>query len=216
MGSRRVFALTLLACAGSCEQPTDPFLFARNPINGVALYLPLYQVVQVGEVIRVDAEGFYNGNGVGTEYPRTVSFVSSDTNIVRLQPATWTASFIPTVRATGLKPGLVTVTATINGVATSDTLRVIPEIASITLTPASASFFVGDTVTVAVDIRSTAGQPITERRPLITWDTPGILISASTLTSNRVVGRTPGTTVLKAFIGPDTGRVTVTVKARAP
>jgi hypothetical protein len=215
MSAKRVIALfALVVSAGSCEQPTNPFFLSRNPINGVEVYLPLLHVMQVGDTIRIDAEGFHDGYGVGTEYPHSVSFTATDTTVLRLEPVTWTLPFVPSMRARGLKPGLVTLSATINGVTGSDTLRVIPEVASITLSPSATTFFVGDTIPVAVEIRSTGGDLITERVPLVFPMTDGIVLLAGSYGNNRVVGRNPGTTVLVAFLGPDTGRVMVTVQAR--
>lgn len=213
-GKPLVLALSVALGGGSCVRME--IFPPPNPINGVSVYLPLGQVIQVNDPTRIHASGFYNGNGLGTEDPHTVSFVASDTTVLRLQPTTWIHASAPTTLATGLKPGLITLTATLNGVSASDTLRVIPEVASITLLPTSTSFFVGDTIPVAVEVRAMNGQLIGERTPLVLSETPGVVTLSSSYGNNRVVGANPGTTVLTAFIGPDTGRVAVTVKARTP
>jgi len=208
----------LVSCGligGSCAEPGAPagFLVSRNPINGVELYLPLYHVIQVGETTKIDAEGFYNGNGFGAEYPKTVSFESSDTTVVRLTPTTWTMSIMPSMNAHGSKEGTVTLKATINGVSAADTLRVIPEIGSITLTPSSSTLYVGDSVTIGYDIRAVDGRSISSPTPIlqIANSNYGIVYFVA---GRWVKGNALGTVTLFASIGPDTGGTALTVLAR--
>ena len=216
MGIRRSRILTLASCAvvgGSCAEPTNPLFLPRNPINGVALYLPLYNVIQVGQTEKINAEGFHDGNGVGTEYPHTVSFHSSDTTVVRLTATTWTLPFIPSMNAHGLKEGLVVLKATINGVVGVDSLRVIPEIASITMTPTSSTLYVGDSVAIEFDIRAVDGRSLQSPRPVIQIANSnyGIVYFVA---GRWAKGNAPGTVNLFANIGADTGRTTLTVLAR--
>jgi hypothetical protein len=217
MPRRRPRILTCAAALGlaACAEPGPSIVFPpRNPITSVSVYLPLYHVMQVGEAVRLDAAGYYQGNGAWVEEPRTVVFRSTDTTVVGLEPTTWYMSSMPSVRARARRVGTVTFSATINGVTGSDSLRVIPEIQSIALTPTRSTLQVGDTVAVTVDIVSTGGEAITTVRPFVDMsDGVGVVVSVG---QNRFRGVAPGTARLKAFVGADTGRVTLTVVPKAP
>src|SRR4051812_38235508 len=100
-----VVALVFIGLA-ACTPENDPLgPFALEPVNGVHVYLPLYRILEVGDTARIDAEGFHDGNGFGTEPPHTVAFAASDPTVVRLESTTWTLSIVPTVRVRGLRPG---------------------------------------------------------------------------------------------------------------
>jgi hypothetical protein len=197
-----------------CCTDQGPGFPRLNPINGVEVYLPLYHVIQVGQTDRVDAEGFYNGSGFGAEPPRSVRFTSSDTFALRLTPTTWTIpGLVASASMLGRKEGLVTISATINGITESDTINVVPEIESIRLTPSASTFRVGDTISVAIEVRAVDGRLLSIPAPSLQMSDSelGIVIFSG---RNVVLGRNPGTVTVFAAVAADTGRATLKVIAR--
>lgn len=164
--------------------------------------------VEVGDTIRIDAEGFHDGNGFGTDFPHTVTFATTDSTVVGLESTSWSLSFVPTIRVRGRRDGLVSIIATINGVSGQDSLRVIPAVGSVTLSPNPATVKVGDTVTVQVQVIARAGGPITTVHPFIQLDSIGYVVYSGL---NQFRGQKPGIVALHVQVGRVVARGTLTV-----
>jgi hypothetical protein len=121
------------------------------PVNEVIVYAgTVGELVEVGDTIRIDAEGFHDGNGFNVERSQSVTFAVSDPSVVSLESTAWKLPVVPTIRARGLRPGLVTITARINTIVGTDSLRVIPTVQSVAISPNPATVFVNDSVQLNV------------------------------------------------------------------
>lgn len=201
-----VLAIISLGCeSGSIDLPTVTFA----PITDVVVYGGTQGIqVEVGDTVRIDAEGFHNGNGIGAQPPQSVTFATTDSTIVGLEPTHWTLSFMPTIRARGRRDGLVNIIATINGVTAQDSLRVIPVVGSVVLSPNPATVKVGDTITIHVQVTAQAGGPITTVHPFIQIDSIGYVVYSGV---NQFRAQKPGIVALHAQVGRVVGRGTLTV-----
>jgi hypothetical protein len=199
-------ALAGFACVSCDPVPTLPASLG-TPVTDVSVYLGT-SVLEVGDTTRIEAEGFTNGEGFGTEPPRTVSFVAADSTILSLAQATWTLPMVPAVLARGLRTGLTTVTATINGVSARDSLRVIPTIGSIVVTPVMATIHINDTISYQVAVNAVDGSPISGVRVYSNSSVSGI---AQLLSTNRYHALKPGTITITATLRRATGVATLTV-----
>lgn len=207
-----VCATPLFVLVGCGEAPSSLLAthgISLKPINEVIVYGGSNgQIAMVGDTVRVDAEGFRDGQGLGTESPRTVLFSTSDSSVVRLETTIWTLSFIPTTRVRGLREGLVTIFATINGVTGRDSLRVIPPIRIIQLTPNPATVRVNDTISIGVRVIAQNGADITTVAPFVSMDANGTALYAG---KNTFRGVKAGTTTLRAQVGSVTATEILTI-----
>ena len=114
---------------------------------------------------------------------------------------------------TGLTPGSAVVLATVEGkqgLATI-TVRQVP-VASITITPASATTAVGQSVTLSAQTRDTAGNVLTGR--VVGWSSSNQNI-ATVANSGVVTGVAPGTVTISASSEGQSGMATVQVTSVA-
>lgn len=148
------------------------------------------------------------------------SQLSASTTDAAGQPLTgrtiaWTTSnaAVATVTGTGLVTGVAVGTATIT--ATSEgktgtaaiTVTVVP-VASVAVTPATASVVVGQTTTLSATPQDAAGNALTGRT--VTWSTSASAI-ATVSSSGVVTGVAAGTVTITATSEGKSGTVTVTV-----
>lgn len=202
-------AIAVASCADDNGSFSIPF-FPTMPINGVVVYTPLYSIVEVGDTVTITSAGFHNGNGLGVEPIRTAIFNVSDTTTVRLEPRSMLYPNTPAVLARGRQEGVVVITATLNGVAGTDSLRVIPAIGRIEIITSHSTIHVGDTVTVDVRIIATDGTVITTPQwPVIQAEPIGLLIGAPN--RNKMRGTSPGTATVTVKVGRATGTATVSI-----
>jgi uncharacterized protein YjdB len=111
---------------------------------------------------------------------------------------------------TGVSPGVVTVTATVAGRSASATITVLPDIATIAVTPPAAEITVGGTsLQLAAEPRSSTGDPVTGRT--VTWSssTPAV---ATVSANGLVTAVAPGSATISASIGDVTGSAAITVR----
>jgi trimeric autotransporter adhesin len=121
---------------------------------------------------------------------------------------TWSTSnaAIATVTQTGLvtavAPGSATITATSEGRSTSATVTVLPvPVATVAVTPATSSLFVGEAVNLSATIRDSLGRTLDARS--ITWSSSAPAIA--TVSSTGAV----------AIVGPGTATVTATSEGKS-
>jgi hypothetical protein len=205
LGRSLALALACFASLSCGPAPLDPGSL-YTPVTDIAVYSA--GLVEVGDTMRIEAEGFTNGQGYTTEPPRTVSFSLADSTILSLEKTTWTMPIMPAVLAHGLRPGVTTVTATINGVSGRDSLQVIPRIGSIAVTPVAATIHTNDTITFHVAVMAVDGSEITTVHPYTTSSVGGI---AQSIGLNLYHGLKPGTIAITATLRRATGSATLTV-----
>ena len=131
--------------------------------------------------------------------------------------ATWTssndavASISSTGRVTGISPGQVTLTATIDGVVGTATLAVAQTpVASVTVTPNALTLAPGQSVGLTVALADAQGRPLPVSGRTISWSTS----SASVVTVNSAGNITaigPGTAVVTASTEGVSGTSTISV-----
>lgn len=112
---------------------------------------------------------------------RTVTWLTSNPSVATVSPAG-----VVTAVAAG---GPVTITATSEGQSGTAQVTVIPPVASITVTPASATLLVGATVGLTATVRDTGGNVLTGRT--VTWTNSNGAI-ASVSQAGLVTGIAPG------------------------
>ena len=132
---------------------------------------------------------------------RLVSFATNN-----VQVATVSANGL----VTGVAPGTVTITAVSEGRSGTATLTVTAEpVASVDITPASASIVVGSTLQLVATPRNALGQTLSGRT--ITWSSgaPGL---ASVSAAGLVTGLTPGNAVVLASVDGRQGSAMIMVR----
>ncbi|MEO8199410.1 MAG: protein kinase [Gemmatimonadota bacterium] len=109
--------------------------------------------------------------------------------------------------------GRATITGTVDGISHSITVTVPADaLAEVSLKPSSVSLLSGDSITLAISLRSAAGRNIT--RP-VTWNSSAPSI-ATVSNAGVVVGHSVGTATITATSENEHGAATITVGARAP
>lgn len=110
---------------------------------------------------------------------------------------------------TALAPGTARITATSEGKSGTATILVIPiPVASVQVTPTTATLLIGESRPLTVVARSASGAVLTGR--VVTW-TSGAPSVASVSTSGVVTGLSPGVAIVLASIDGVTATSTVTV-----
>ena len=159
---------------------------------------------------------------IGGTVQLTATTKDSAGNVLTGRVVTWASSApaVATVSASGLVTGVAAGTATLtatsegkNGTATV-TVNPVP-VASVTVSPASSSLFVGQTAQLSVTTKDSAGNVLTGRA--ITWassSTTVATVSATGLVTAKAAGSATLTATSEGKSG--TATVTVTVAPVAP
>jgi uncharacterized protein YjdB len=136
---------------------------------------------------------------------RSVAWSSGNTTV-----ATVSGSGLVTARAAGS----TTITATSGGQSgtASLTVTVVP-VASVTVSPASASLAAGSTLQLSATARDSAGNPLSGRT--MTWTTSDGSV-ATVSASGLVTGVTVGSATISATSGGKSGTAAITVTAAPP
>ena len=213
-----VIAVLVASCYGS---PTGFDLNSQlDPINDVMVYAgSFWEFAEVDDTITIDAFGYHNGSGFGTQLIRTVTWASSDVATLRVvqSKTTGIGSF---AQVKGIKPGIVTLSVTLNGVTGSDTLRVIPRVKQLALKSSAAVLAIGDTVEIWCRADDLNGDSIPNLRPLIGPDFllpyPFPLRYIGPYPRHRYVSTDTGSVGFVTGVAHDTARVTVRVMPRTP
>lgn len=131
---------------------------------------------------------------------RTVNWQTSDANI---------ATVSSTGLVTGTAVGTATITATSEGKQATAIITVVPvPVASVTVSPASATISFATTVAFTATVKDGSGNVLTGRA--IAWSTADQTI-ATVSPDGHVTGQGAGTTTVTATTGGQTGTATVTV-----
>jgi hypothetical protein len=151
------------------------------------------------------------GDASGNPVPNpSVTWTSSDTAIARVTGVGDSAS------VTGRREGYVTITATSGGLSDEHALQVVgtpttAPVATVTVTPASVSAAVGDSLGFLAVLRDSAGSQLNDRS--VSWFTAdSALIQVYPFNTSALVRpRAPGTAVLRATSEGKVGQATITV-----
>jgi uncharacterized protein YjdB len=152
---------------------------------------------------------------VGTTVQLTATPRDGGGNALAGRPVTWTtgAAGIATVNASGLvtgqATGTATITATSEGKSGSATVTVssVP-VASVAVSPASATLTQGQTVQLTATPRDAGGNPLTGRA--VAWSTSAASV-ATVSTAGLVTANAPGSATITATSEGKSGTATVTV-----
>ena len=169
----------------------------RRPTALVRVAPPV-SVIEVGQQVTLQATASDDAGGVVSGLP--TAWRSSD----------------PTVGAvaadgvlTGVAPGSVTVTATIDGVSNVAAVTVQPvPVATVAVDPATATLRLGETQQLTAAALDARGDTLTDR--IITWASSDARIATVT-SSGAVRGTGLGTATITASSGGKSGTATVTV-----
>ena len=171
-GLLAILVVSVASCAGS---PAEPEPFDLNtllvPINEVVVYAGTQsRFAEVGDTKAIDASGFHNGEGFGTQIVKTATWTTSDPTMLQVVRRSISGSGSSAVLRGG-RPGLVTLSVTLNGVTGVDTIRVIPKIGQLHLRSTRSMLAIGDTVEVWFRADDLRGDSIPDLRPLIVHTT---------------------------------------------
>ncbi|PYP23069.1 MAG: hypothetical protein DMD55_18205 [Gemmatimonadetes bacterium] len=196
-----VGAATLTATSEG-KSGTAAILVTNVPVASVAVS-PASASVQVGQTVQLAATPRdANGNPLSG---RAVSWASSNTAV-----ATVSGSGL----VTGVTAGSATITATSEGQGGTATITVstVP-VASVTVSPATASVQAGQTVQLAATPKDANGNPLSGRT--VTWASSNSAV-ATVGGSGLVTGVTAGSATITATSEGKSGTSAITVTAPAP
>ncbi len=122
---------------------------------------------------------------------RTVTWTSSDTTVAKIDgiPFAHPTTKVSTVKLRPRKAGSVTLTAAVEGKSSSASLTVLAPVASVTITPATATLTIGATQQLTATLKDSAGGILTGRT--VTWsssDTGKATVSSTGLVTARSAG----------------------------
>ncbi len=156
---------------------------------------------------------------VGSSSQFSATALDASGGVVTGRPVTWSTSdaAVATVSTSGLvsalAPGNVQLTATIGGVDGTATVTVAAvSVASVSVTPGSASLVVGGTVQLAATARDASGNVLSGRAVAWSSATPAV----ATIDANGLVTAvSPGTSDMTATVDGVTATATITVTSVA-
>ncbi|MCU0646447.1 MAG: hypothetical protein MUF00_00510 [Gemmatimonadaceae bacterium] len=154
-----------LAILWTCASPPTvevPPLFRLPPVRHVNVYA-YPNLLAVDRLDTLEANGF-DSTGVGVWVSGAATWRVSDSTRLSMRELDPRRRQVE-VRA--LRPGLVEVVATIAGVSGRDTVRIIPALLPLELTPAAVSLRRGDSTFVRLRIRTTDGVAV--RGLFVSW-----------------------------------------------
>src|SRR5947208_9962516 len=157
---------------------------------------------------------------VGQTLPLTATTKDAAGNTLTGRPVAW-ASSNPSVvtvsssgQVAGVTQGSVAITATSESKTATATINVaIVPVASVRVSPASASLPVGQTLQLTATPQDSAGNPLTARPVTWTSSNPSV---ATVSTSGRVTGSTAGSATITATSEGKSGTSAITVQAPSP
>lgn len=188
---------TEVAASSGGRSGIVPVTVSDQPVTLVRVS-PTIASVQVGRTILLSAEGVKSGGGV-----------------LAGRPVVWTSG-APTIATvsdsgmvTGIAAGEATITATIDGVSGTATVRVQDApVASVSVSPAATAMFVGQSLQLTATTRDADGTPLPGRT--MTWVSSASTI-ASVSSTGMVTALAAGTATVTASSEGRTGTASVTV-----
>lgn len=154
--------------------------------------------------------GAFNSGGMSTMFKESVVWSISDTAIAGLARKSGSKNVNVDVR--GRRPGLVTVTATSQGISRSDTVRVIPTLRGLHIVPGAFTVAVGDTFRVNGVAQDLEGREVPGLH--FVWEPENPSVATMGGNGGLVLGRTPGTARIRARIAGVSAYATATVIQR--
>jgi uncharacterized protein YjdB len=191
-GSANVTA-TIDGKTGSAGVDVAVPLAASVTVSPPSATLDLGQSVALTAVVR-DAGG-------NTIPGKTVTWASSSVA---------TATVSPQGTATAVAEGTAQITATVDGVSGAAAITVRIAVASVTVTPPTASLLVGQTLQLTATPQSAAGAPLPDRS--VAWSTSNAVI-ATVSAAGLVTAHAAGAASISATSEGKTGSATITVTA---
>ena len=186
-------------------------------MNAGALGIEIKALQHQAPVVSVEVTPASANLLVGETVQLTATALNAEGEALPGRTATWTtdASSVATVSATGLVQaqgeGTATITATIDGKSGTSTITVtlstVP-VASVDVTPTSATVSVGNTVQLTAVPRDAAGQPLSGRT--VTWSTSASTV-ATVSSTGVVTGQAEGSATITAMSEGQSGTSSVTV-----
>jgi hypothetical protein len=163
--------------------------------------------------------------GVGGTISLWASVGDNNGNPVYTQPVTWTSSdpSVATVtapgdtvaaRVTGQQVGTATIRATSGGLTDTLTVQVVGlgSVATVTIVPGSATLTVGDSgVSLEAVLRDSTGRVLGGGAAWFSSDTTVVFVYPCACSTDRALGRVPGTATVFATSQGKTGQATITV-----
>jgi uncharacterized protein YjdB len=181
-------ALLLTACGGG----GDPPKVASVAITAPATTRPVGQTVQLTATVRSD-----NGSAIAG---RAITWSSSNGSV---------ASVSGTGLVSLLSPGVSTISATADGVSGSTQITALPiPVASVSITPATPTVFVGQTITLSAITRDSVGGVLTGRS--VSWSSNAPAIATIT-DAGQLTGVAPGIALVQATSEGRSTQAAVTV-----
>jgi uncharacterized protein YjdB len=189
---------TVAASAGGKSGLVQVAVGAR-PVSQVRI-APTSASVEQGAMVTLRADPVDATGGSVTGRP--VFWATSDAAI-----ATVTSTGV----VTGIAPGAVTITATVDGVDGTAAVTVTPvPVASVTVSPSSGSLEVGQTLQLSATTASAGGQTLTGR--VVIWSSTSSTV-ATVSSTGLVLGVAPGVATISATSEGRTGTAQVSVAA---
>jgi len=198
---RRAVVLLSTAALAACEKPLTVFVGPKSPapVASVAvappsLNLTVGSIQQLSTILKDASGNVLTG--------RSVSWTSSSLTV-----ATVSGSGV----ATGLAAGVATLTATSEGRSGTATVTVSnAPVASVTVSPATASVTVGQTVQLTATPKDANGNPLSGR--IVTWASTAPAVATVT-GGGLVTGAAAGTATITATSEGQSGTATITASA---
>jgi trimeric autotransporter adhesin len=187
-----------IAASVEGKTATAQIVVTPVPVSSVRVS-PTARDVVVGGTVQLKAEALDGEGGVLADRP--VTWASSRTNV-----ATVNANGL----VTGISPGGAAITATIEGKSAAAAVNVTQApVASVAVSPGSATLVVGSTRQLQAEPRNAAGQALSGRT--VTWASNAPQ-TASVTSGGLVVALTPGRATITATSEGKSGSATITVE----
>jgi uncharacterized protein YjdB len=136
------------------------------------------------------------------------TWTSSDPAVARVETAAPYDLRVWRATVSTRSPGSAYIVATVDGVADTTRVTVVPPVASVAVQPAEATLQVGSTRQLTAVLRDAAGQPATERP--VSWSTSALGV-ASVSPLGLVTALSPGVTTITASSEGTEGTARITV-----
>lgn len=190
--------VTITASSGG-KSGTSQVTVLPIPVGSVVITPPA-PFVTVGRTVALTAEAL---SATGAPLPgRNITWSTSTPGVAQVSA---------TGMVTGVSPGTAVIFASADGVLGWVTVRVgVIPVSSVTVTPATPTLTIGETISLSAALADAAGAPLSGR--VVSWSSDATSIAAVS-TGGTVTGLATGTATITATSEGQTGTATVTVAA---